>query len=217
MSSESILDDHLAETNESAKLILQNVKKISQLSSQFKHETKLYENNLDTLNKLVFQAGKDVTSLQNCLDSFLLVAKNLVYVSLEMVPVGDPNFNTFKEEANKLLNILDDITEDEDQFENKLKSTFNRAHSNSIKCLNINEKYPDRCSRESLLDISNIVSLPTVPEDVFADFSRPRRTMSSSSLKNMRRVKMCLQKMSDDDIDTTSAKPYLASSVTSVS
>lgn len=219
MSSENLVNapEQLAEeTTENAQMILQNAAMISEVSSQLKNETKICEKYLDYLNTLVFKAGKDVSSLHNCVDSLLLVAKKLVYMSLKMVPVSDTNFNNLKGEAKKLLTVLDEISENEDQLDEKLKNTYLKANL-STKCLNINEKYPEHCSKESLLDMNNIISLPTVPEGVFADFGRPCRTKSSTSLKNMRRVKMCLQKMTDDYIDQTSQNDCLTISDTSVS
>lgn len=66
----------------------------------------------------------------------------------------------------------------------------------------IDEKYPENWSRESLIDLSNVMNLPPVPEDIFQGFNKPQRTSSLSSLKNLRKVKLYLQRASntsDDD------------------
>lgn len=82
--------------------------------------------------------------------------------------------------------------------------------SNSTKSVksDVDEKYPENLSRESLIDLNNIVNLPTVPEDIFTTFSsnKPTRTSSLSSLKSMRKVKLFLQRASSgsDDEDESS-------------
>lgn len=182
------------ETVESAELILQNVTILSELTAHLIRETKNGENSINSINNLMFQVGKDLSSIQQCVDSLIIIAKKLVHLSLQIVPLKDPNFKSLKNEADKLLNVLDEVKkQEEDKNEGRWRHLDKVAPSKgSLKCLV--DKYPERCSKESLLDISNIVNLPTVPEDTFASFQRPNKTLSSCSLKNLRKVKLCLQK-----------------------
>ncbi|XP_049955868.1 uncharacterized protein LOC126472090 isoform X1 [Schistocerca serialis cubense] len=79
----------------------------------------------------------------------------------------------------------------------------------------IDERYPDMSSsRESLMDLANVVSLPPVPEDSLGNFYKLAvRTSSLSSLKNFRKVKLCLQRASsEEDEDSESEEHSFASS-----
>ncbi|XP_049778789.1 uncharacterized protein LOC126175829 [Schistocerca cancellata] len=79
----------------------------------------------------------------------------------------------------------------------------------------IDERYPDMSSsRESLMDLGNVVSLPPVPEDSLGNFCKLAvRTSSLSSLKNFRKVKLCLQRASsEEDEDSESEEHSFASS-----
>lgn len=73
----------------------------------------------------------------------------------------------------------------------------------------VDEKYPENLSRESLIDLNNVVNLPTVPEDMFTCFSNiPIRTSSLFSLKSMRKVKLFLQRASSaSDEEDESSEP----------
>ncbi|KAK4875254.1 hypothetical protein RN001_011676 [Aquatica leii] len=91
----------------------------------------------------------------------------------------------------------------------KLSDNFLLPPSSSTKSVksDIDEKYPENLSRESLIDLNNVVNLPTVPEDIFTCFSsKPTRTSSLSSLKSIRKVKLFLQRAStaSDDEDESS-------------
>lgn len=69
----------------------------------------------------------------------------------------------------------------------------------------VNEKYPENLSRDSLIDFNTVVNLPPVPEDIFTSFSnRPIKSSSLSSLKSMRKIKMYLQKAENSDTDDSS-------------
>uniref|UniRef100_A0A1B6LFC9 Uncharacterized protein n=1 Tax=Graphocephala atropunctata TaxID=36148 RepID=A0A1B6LFC9_9HEMI len=192
---------NLLQAAESSHLILQNVTMLSELSSHLKRETRKGENTLGSLQSILSQAGKDVASLHQCVDTLLLIAKKLVYQSLKILPVKDPNFKYLKTEADKLLNILDEIKNDEEELllDRKWRPMDKSLRQKSSRSLNVDEKYPEHCSKESLLDISTINTLPTLHEDVFVDFHRPSKTLSSCSLKNLRKVKMYLQKVDDDE------------------
>lgn len=65
----------------------------------------------------------------------------------------------------------------------------------------IDERYPESCSRDSLLDLNTILCLPTVPEDAFSFCKPPARTSSLSSLRGLRKVKLSLHRARSDDED----------------
>ncbi|XP_023023940.2 uncharacterized protein isoform X1 [Leptinotarsa decemlineata] len=82
--------------------------------------------------------------------------------------------------------------------------TPNTASSKNVKA-DVNEKYPENLSRESLIDLNAVVNLPPVPEDIFTSFSsKPTRSSSLSSLKSMRKIKMFLQRAESSDEDDSS-------------
>ncbi|XP_017781435.1 PREDICTED: uncharacterized protein LOC108566189, partial [Nicrophorus vespilloides] len=70
----------------------------------------------------------------------------------------------------------------------------------------VDEKYPENWSRDSLIDLNTVVNLPPVPEDIFTCFSnKPTRTSSLSSLKGMRKVKLFLQRAANNSDDEDSS------------
>lgn len=87
-----------------------------------------------------------------------------------------------------------------------ITSTESVFESNVIFQIDINEKYPEDLSRESLIDLNTVANLPTVPEDIFTSFvsNKPVRSSSLSSLKSMRKVKLFLQKAESSDDDDSS-------------
>lgn len=71
----------------------------------------------------------------------------------------------------------------------------------------VDEKYPENLSKESLIDLNNVVNLPPVPEDIFTSFSgKPTRSASLSSLKSIRKVKLFLQKAESSEEDDNSSE-----------
>lgn len=62
-------------------------------------------------------------------------------------------------------------------------------------------QYPESWSKESLIDLNNIMNLPPVPENIFTGLapSRPVRSSSLSSLKSLRKVKLSLQRAAAKD------------------
>ncbi|KAG8225487.1 hypothetical protein J437_LFUL009480 [Ladona fulva] len=70
----------------------------------------------------------------------------------------------------------------------------------------IDIKFPESCSRESLLEFESRTSLPPVPEDAFTSFMRPARSYSLSSFKNMKKMKHTLKQY--DDFDTEEPKAF---------
>ncbi|XP_054261461.1 uncharacterized protein LOC128985698 isoform X2 [Macrosteles quadrilineatus] len=185
------------QTVESAELILKNISILGELSHLLK-KTRNGENSINSLNNLVYQAGKDISSIHKSVNTVIAIAEKLVHLSLQMVPTNNPNYKSLKREADSLLNVLCDIKDKEEERHEMMWKGQEKCKGN-FKCND--DKYPERCSRESLLDISNVVNLPTVPEDAFASFQRPNRTLSSCSLKNLRKVQLCLQKATCSDME----------------
>ena len=68
----------------------------------------------------------------------------------------------------------------------------------------VDEKYPESWSKESLIDLNNVMNLPPVPEDIFTSFSKPVRSSSLSSLKGLRKVKLFLQRAAQSEEDAQS-------------
>ncbi|CAH1996665.1 unnamed protein product [Acanthoscelides obtectus] len=140
-----------------------------------------------------------------------------------------PN-TAFKQECDRLLGIvekqllelklknseasctnldLEQLSEKIRYLESKQKNleAIISPHTSSSKNIkaDINEKYPENLSRESLIDLNTVVNLPPVPEDIFTSFNnKPKRSSSLSSLKSMRKIKMFLQRAeSSDDEDSS--------------
>ncbi|CAH0394148.1 unnamed protein product [Bemisia tabaci] len=63
----------------------------------------------------------------------------------------------------------------------------------------VDEKYPENCSRESLFDF-NVMNLPPVPEDISMNFNKIGiPSHSQSSLRSLRKVKHYTQKAMPSD------------------
>ncbi|KAL0272446.1 UNVERIFIED_CONTAM: hypothetical protein PYX00_005409 [Menopon gallinae] len=154
---------------------------------------------------------------------------NSAIKTMEMVPSGEASFQNLRIEYEKLLAILErelldvdehdaseSISQEFGQFnltaladklrylETKQKQSdpsFTPQPSNSRTFKpGEDEKYPENWSRESLIDLNNIVNLPPVPENIFIGLSpsRPVRSSSLSSLKSLRKVKLSLQRVAKD-------------------
>ncbi|CAH0555500.1 unnamed protein product [Brassicogethes aeneus] len=112
----------------------------------------------------------------------------------------DSDYNSLSQLSEKIKNL---------ETRQKLSDThIQNLHSTSSKSVksDVDEKYPENLSRESLIDLNNIANLPPVPEDIFATFSsyKPTRSSSLSSLKSMRKVKLFLQKAENSDEEDSS-------------
>ncbi|KAF5269702.1 hypothetical protein FQA39_LY08625 [Lamprigera yunnana] len=147
---------------------------------------------------------------------------------IDALVLTEPACSSLKSEFEKLLSIIDKelvnveggettnaptssccspvnmamITDKIKQLEIKQKLSDNlllpSSSTKSVKS-DIDEKYPENLSRESLIDLNTVINLPTVPEDIFTCFTnnKPKRTSSLSSLKSMRKVKFFLQRASN--------------------
>lgn len=186
------------------------------------------------LRSVTVKATKNLSNLQSLTKSFLLVAQRMtngVLGTIENLPIADPGFSAMKNEYEKLLTILEKELADSEDIESsdqicgnlnnisekiKLLETRQKISdntpylppTNSAKSFksDIDEKYPDNLGRDSLIDLNNVVNLPSVPEDIFGYTSKPTRTSSLSSLKSLRKVKLYLQRAgstSDDDEDNS--------------
>lgn len=175
------------------------------------------------LRSLAIRASKTINSLQATGKSFLLLAQKLgtnVMSNIDSTPVADQFCYNIKLEFEKLLGIIEkELAEYEDMEANvgspsnlnnisekikyleakqKLSDSHFLQHSGSVKSVksDVDEKYPENWSRDSLIDLNSVVNLPPVPEDIFTSFSssKPTRTSSLSSLKSIRKVKLYLQR-----------------------
>ncbi|XP_044733603.1 uncharacterized protein LOC123296207 [Chrysoperla carnea] len=151
--------------------------------------------------------------------------------TIDSLPASEQMMYNIKLEYEKLLNILEkELTDIEDidgadavltqdinnvtlpnivekiryleikQKQAECNSLPPTSSTKSVKS-DIDEKYPENWSRESLIDLNNVINLPTVPEDIFTSFSKPVRTSSLSSLKNLRKVKLYLKRAANTSDD----------------
>lgn len=179
------------------------------------------------LKNIISGADKAISALHYISKSSLEEAKLLIK------SLGGPEVpGNIREEYEKLLAIIDrqlndlemknveqsienlDITQISEKIkyleskqknlENVLFPSPNTLSNKNLKA-DIDEKYPENLSRESLIDLNTVVNLPPVPEDIFTSFSnKPTRTSSLSSLKSMRKIKLYLQKAESSDDDDSS-------------
>lgn len=183
------------------------------------------EKYINYLKTIINGADKAVAALKLLSRSSLKLAENLVREQLMVVNETDSVRNDF----TKLLAVIDrQIAESDEGNCDLIEASTSSNLSERIKCLemrqqikqresisfgqssssrsvnriDIDEKYPENLSRESLIDLNNVANLPPVPEDIFTSFSnRPTRSSSLSSLKSMRKVKLSLQKAENSDED----------------
>lgn len=216
-----------------AEYMLQNVIAMTEMGMDMKERCASGEKYVCYLRSLSIKAGKTISLLQNTGKSFLVLAQKIVtsvMASLDNMPAPDQSCIAIKLEYENLLKVIerelalyDDVepatlpnnianmSEKIKYLETKQKLSDNHLlqHSGSVKSVksDIDEKYPENWSRDSLIDLNNVVNLPPVPEDIFTSFpAKPTRTSSLSSLKSMRKVKLFLQRAANnsDDEDESS-------------
>nr|CAH7765812.1 unnamed protein product [Callosobruchus chinensis] len=183
------------------------------------------EKYINQLKTILLGADKAISALHSISKSSLEQAQHIL---ASLVQSDFPN-NAFKQECDRLLGIVEkqllelELSNSEasctnlgmEQLSDKIRYLESKQknleaiispHTSSSKNVraDINEKYPENLSRESLIDL-NTVNLPPVPEDIFTSFNnRPKRSSSLSSLKSMRKIKMFLQRAeSSDDEDSS--------------
>lgn len=201
--------------------LLQNVVLMTEIGIDLKERCSTAEKYVNHLKLLFSQANRAIETLQTTSKYSLLQAKKLLSATNPMV-----NTN-IRQDYEKLLGVIDRQLSDFDDLkdiemesehssssyisekikflESKQKVSDNNlppsGSNKSVKC-DIDEKYPENWSRDSSIDLNNVVNLPPVPEDVFTScINKPKKSSSLSSLKSMRKVKLFLQRAeySDDD------------------
>ncbi|KAB0794694.1 hypothetical protein PPYR_11533 [Photinus pyralis] len=220
--------------------ILQNALLLTEMGMDLKEQTMSGQKYVSCLRSMTLRAAKIMSVLQSSSKTFLSLAQKVLQSGLESTPCHDQTYLTVKSDYEKLLNIIEKELGEIDEIDNvnsptspcgtgstvaeRLKCLEEKQKSSSDNCLlplsnsarsvksDVDEKYPENLSRESLIDLNNVVNLPTVPEDMFTGFTnKPTRTSSLSSLKSMRKVKLFLQRASsasDEDDESSEADEH---------
>lgn len=216
--------------------ILQNAILMTEVGMDIKERCIAGEKYVCYLRSLSIKAGKNINALHSIGKSFLTLAQKLIIPmisKIENVTIHDPSCcYHLKIEYDKLLAVIEKELNDIDDLDNnhnilsnnvsniterikyleakqKLMDNTFLPRSGSVKSVksDVDEKYPENWSKDSLIDLDNIVNLPSVPEDIFTTFTnKPSRTSSLSSLKGIRKVKLFLQRAANnsDDEDESS-------------
>ncbi|EFA09823.1 hypothetical protein TcasGA2_TC011970 [Tribolium castaneum] len=204
----------------------QNVVLMTEIGMDLKERCNAAEKYMTHLKLLLSQATRAIETLHSTSKYSLLQAKKL----LSGTNVANSNANT-RHDYEKLLGVIDrqlsdfdDLKDIETESEHSNSSYISEkikfleskqklfdhnlppsGSNKSVKC-DIDEKYPESWSRDSSIDLNNVVNLPPVPEDVFTSFTnKPKRSSSLSSLKSMRKVKLFLQRAEYSDEDDLSS------------
>lgn len=215
--------------------MLHNAILMTEMGMDLKERCNAGEKYVCYLRSLSIKAGKTINSLQSSGKSFISLAQKLItalLTSIERISLTDPSCYTMKIECEKLLSVIEkELIEIDDvdtshtnvillspnieerikylEAKQKLSENSYVQHSGSVKSVksDVDEKYPENLSRDSLIDLDNVTNLPPVPEDTFTTFAnKPSRTSSLSSLKGIRKVKLFLQRAannSDEDDDSS--------------
>ncbi|KAG5872701.1 hypothetical protein JTB14_008795 [Gonioctena quinquepunctata] len=162
------------------------------------------KSSLDHAHKMVFSISESESPLlkEECDRILLIIEKQLGELELR---VSDTNCESL--DLPQLSEKIRFLETRQRVSENCL--TPNTPSSKNVKA-DVNERYPENLSRESLIDLNAVVNLPPVPEDIFTSFSsKPTRSSSLSSLKSMRKIRMFLQRAeSSDDDDSSDAEDH---------
>lgn len=225
--------------------ILQNAILMTEMGMDIKERCIAGEKYVCYLRSLSIKAGKNINALHTIGKSYLNLAQKLIINMISKfddIVVNDQNCYNLKIEYDKLLSIIEKELIDIDDLDNNVHNTFTNNASNiterikylevkqklmdntylprsgSVKSVksDVDEKYPENWSKDSLIDLDNIVNLPPVPEDIFTTFTnKPSRTSSLSSLKGIRKVKLFLQRAannSDDEDESSECDDHECSS-----
>lgn len=225
--------------------VLQNAISITEMGMDMKERCAAGEKYVCYLRSLSIKAGRTINSLHSIGKSFLILAQKLTLstmTTIENMPVADPLCYNMKIEYEKLLTIIEKELADIDELDaihnnhgtnnllnisekikyleakQKLSDNTFLQHCGSVKSVksDVDEKYPENWSKDSLIDLDNVVNLPPVPEDIFTTFAnKPSRTSSLSSLKGIRKVKLFLQRAannSDEDEESSELDEHECSS-----
>ncbi|XP_057658675.1 uncharacterized protein LOC130895422 [Diorhabda carinulata] len=165
-------------------------------------------------SKCLSQLKNIITTTEGAIEALQLTAKSTlehahkIVVSInnskptkegqELITIIDKQLSELNTTGNRMVDDTQQMKE-KVRIEKRCGSPTTSWTNKSIKS-DVNEKYPENLSRESLIDLNSIANLPPVPEDIFTSFStKPMRSSSLSSLKSMRKVKMFLQKAESSD------------------
>lgn len=213
--------------------MLHNTVLMTEMAMDLKERCGVGEKYICYLRSLAIRGSKTISALQSLTKSFLLLAQKWgtnATTKIENMSVEDHVCSAMKLEYEKLLSVIEkelsdienaetidtaygnlNIISEKIKFLETRQKTSDGVHlpaSSSAKSFksDVDEKYPENLSRESLIDLNSVVNLPSVPEDIFGYATKPTRTSSLSSLKSMRKVKLYLQRASNasDDEDDNS-------------
>lgn len=212
--------------------MIQNAVLVTELSMELKKRNEVGEKYCSYIRSIAWRAGLAVNAMQKCTVSYFFYAHKLALTAksiLQDVPDSEPEKHILKGEIENLLNILETelqdtsnsamklVNEDLDpclkvniaerikiiEEKQKLNHTLVRTSSNTQPFKHdIDEHYPRFPSRENIINLDKVMSLPTVPEDSFT--SCIKRTSSSSSVsKSLRKLKYHLQHISGSEYDSS--------------
>lgn len=201
---------------------LQTALHMTEVAIDLKERWTVADRYLTHLKQLLNQAGTTMATLQSTSKFSLQQARKI------LISTPTP-CNVLKNDYDKLLGVIDKqlsdfeeivdldselslsyLTEKIKFLEGKQRSDNSLPPCGSNKSVSVDEKYPENWSRDSSIDLNNVMNLPPVPEDVFTSFSsniKPKRSSSLSSLKSMRKVKLFLQRAENSDEDDPSSDP----------
>lgn len=195
---------------------------MAELAMDLKDRTACCEKYSCYLRSLAWRAGRVIIAMQQSSRSFLSFAQKLAIAgikNIDSLPISE-NMSETRLDLEKLLSILEKELLDVGDFEpvephNRWDNTHEQVLSDKVKFLEmkqksgdttlpttsssrsfkleIDEKYPENWSKESF-DLNSVVNLPPVPEDIFTTFNKPKQSSSFSSLRSLRKVKLCLQR-----------------------
>lgn len=199
--------------------MLSNAILMTEMALEIKERAQMGEKYICHLRSLAVQGSRAISAMNNSAKQFVLLSQKLASCTLRHLAVAEmnePEMHCLRLEYERLVGILDREVMDYEDLENletnnethnhftnseRLRNletkqrfceqTINLPQSMSSRSLRseFDEKYPENWSKESLIDLGNIVNLPPVPEDVFTSFAKPVRTSSLSSLKSIRKVR----------------------------
>ncbi|XP_030761712.1 uncharacterized protein LOC115886612 [Sitophilus oryzae] len=205
-------------TNKNADLnseILKQALNLSEVAMDLRDHYIAGEKCINFFKSMINGAEKALNAIEITSKSSFNLANKLVENNINVPELSEElklEYDQLQGLINKHLSDfnMEEHTSDKNKYlEAKRRNSENVLHGNSssTKSLknDVDEKYPENLSKESLIDLNNVVNLPPVPEDIFTSFSnnKPTRTSSLSSLKNMRKIKMFLQKAESDEEDSS--------------
>ncbi|XP_044754637.1 uncharacterized protein LOC123313718 [Coccinella septempunctata] len=198
--------------------ILNNILMITELGIDLQQRCSSGEKYISYLKASFDRANRTVHTLNELSRNALERAKKLAIFTLQGINQDDPIYSEYE----KILEIIDKQSTEVDSPQNleapwnaeirripDMKKTYDLPTTSSLRSVksDVDEKYPENLSKESLIDLNNVVNLPPVPEDIFTSFSgKPIRSASLSSLKSIRKVKLFLQKAESSEEDDNSSE-----------